>query len=215
MASTLFGGISGSAVAEAAAVGGLMIPQMKARGYPAAYAVNITSMAALIALLLPPSHNMIIYSISAGGKISIADLFTAGIIPGLLLAVSLMVTAYIVARMRGYPTEAFPGYRAVGRALLYAIPGLLLIAIIFGGVRSGIFTATESSCIAVIYAFLVTLLVYRSMSWQAFVEATLGAVRTTAMVLLIIGTAASFCTMGSSARVPPVTPSKQKSSAAI
>ena len=85
-ASTLFGGISGSAVAEAAAVGGLMIPQMKARGYGADYAVNVTSMAALIALLLPPCHNMIIYSISAGGKISIADLFTAGIIPGLLLA---------------------------------------------------------------------------------------------------------------------------------
>ena len=85
-AATLFGGISGSAVAEAAAVGGLMIPQMKARGYGADYAVNVTSMAALIALLLPPSHNMIIYSISAGGKISIADLFTAGIIPGLLLA---------------------------------------------------------------------------------------------------------------------------------
>jgi tripartite ATP-independent transporter DctM subunit len=191
-ASTLFGGISGSAVAEAAAVGGLMIPQMKARGYGADYAVNITSMAALIALLLPPSHNMIIYSISAGGKISIADLFTAGIFPGLLLAAALMLTAYVVARRRGYPTEAFPGYRAVGRALLIAVPGLLLIGIIFGGVRSGIFTATESSCIAVFYALLVTLSVYRSMSWRAFVEATLGAVRTTAMVLLIIGTAASF-----------------------
>src|SRR5688572_2454933 len=191
-ASTLFGGISGSAVAEAAAVGGLMIPQMKARGYGADYAVNVTSMAALIALLLPPSHNMIIYSISAGGKISIADLFTAGILPGLLLAAALMVTAYIVARRRGYPTEAFPGFNAVGRFFLISIPGLLLIVIIFGGVRSGIFTATESSCIAVLYALFVTVTVYRSMSWRAFVEATLGAVRTTAMVLLIIGTAASF-----------------------
>ena len=161
-ASTLFGGISGSAVAEAAAVGGLMIPQMKARGYGADYAVNVTSMAALIALLLPPSHNMIIYSISAGGKISIADLFTAGIIPGLLLAASLMVTAYFVARKRGYPTEPFPGFRKVGYFLVVALPGLLLIAIIFGGVRSGIFTATESSCIAVFYALLVTLIVYRS-----------------------------------------------------
>lgn len=201
-ASTLFGGISGSAVAEAAAVGGLMIPQMKMRGYGADYAVNVTSMAALIALLLPPSHNMIIYSISAGGKISIADLFTAGVIPGLLLALSLMITAYLVARKRGYPTEAFPGYRVVGRAFLYSMPGLLLIAIIFGGVRSGIFTATESSCIAVIYAFLVTLLVYRSMSWQAFVEATLGAVRTTAMVLLIIGTAASFAWLMAYLKIP-------------
>ena len=189
---TLFGGISGSAVAEAAAVGGLMIPQMKARGYGADYAVNVTSMAALIALLLPPSHNMIIYSISAGGKISIADLFTAGIIPGLLYAAALMVTAYFVARSRGYPTEAFPGFQAVGRFLVISLPGLLLIAIIFGGVRSGVFTATESSCIAVLYALAVTMFVYRQMSWNDFKHATFGAVRTTAMVLLIIGMAGAF-----------------------
>jgi tripartite ATP-independent transporter DctM subunit len=201
-ASTLFGGISGSAVAEAAAVGGLMIPQMKARGYGADYAVNVTSMAALIALLLPPSHNMIIYSISAGGKISIADLFTAGIVPGLLLAAALMVTAYAVARSRGYPTETFPGFATVGRMLLSSLPGLLLILIIFGGVRSGVFTATESSCIAVFYALLVTLSVYRSMGWTSFVAATLGAVRTTAMVLLIIGTAASFSWLMAYLKVP-------------
>ncbi|MBY5579642.1 TRAP transporter large permease [Rhizobium leguminosarum] len=199
---TLFGGISGSAVAEAAAVGGLMIPQMKQRGYGADYAVNVTSMAALIALLLPPSHNMIIYSISAGGKISIADLFTAGVLPGLLLAVALMVTAYIVARSRRYPTEPFPGFVMVAHLLAVALPGLLLIAIIFGGVRSGVFTATESSCIAVLYALLVTLLVYRQMSWRDFVHATQGAVRTTAMVLLIIGTAAAFSWLMAFLKVP-------------
>ncbi|RWK64313.1 TRAP transporter large permease [Mesorhizobium sp.] len=199
---TLFGGISGSAVAEAAAVGGLMIPQMKARGYGADYAVNVTSMAALIALLLPPSHNMIIYSISAGGKISIADLFTAGIIPGLLLALALMVTAYFVARSRGYPTEPFPGFAAVAHLFAIAVPGLLLIAIIFGGVRSGVFTATESSCIAVIYALLVTVLVYRQMTWEGFVHATHGAVRTTAMVLLIIGMAAAFSWLMAFLKVP-------------
>src|SRR5688572_18605725 len=201
-ASTLFGGISGSAVAEAAAVGGLMIPQMKARGYGADYAVNVTSMAALIALLLPPSHNMIIYSISAGGKISIADLFTAGILPGLLLAIALMVTAYIVARSRGYPVEPFPGFAMVAHLLAVALPGLLLIAIIFGGVRSGIFTATESSCIAVLYALLITFFVYRQMSWNDFVHATQGAVRTTAMVLLIIGTAAAFSWLMAFLKVP-------------
>ena len=201
-ASTLFGGISGSAVAEAAAVGGLMIPQMKARGYGADYAVNVTSMAALIALLLPPSHNMIIYSISAGGKISIADLFTAGVIPGLLLAAALMVTAYVVARKRGYPTEPFQGFRRVGWFFLNSLPGLLLIGIIFGGVRSGVFTATESSCVAVFYAIIVTLTVYRSLGWSAFVHATLGAVRTTAMVLLIIGTAASFAWLMAFLRIP-------------
>lgn len=201
-ASTLFGGISGSAVAEAAAVGGLMIPQMKARGYGTDYAVNITSMAALIALLLPPSHNMIIYSIAGGGRISIADLFTAGIFPGLLLAAALMLTAYFVARHRGYPVEAFPGFSNALRLGAVAIPGLLLIGIIFGGVRSGVFTATESSCIAVIYAVFVTVLVYREMRWKEFVEATMGAVRTTSMVLLIIGTAAAFSWLMAYMRIP-------------
>ncbi|WP_027992734.1 TRAP transporter large permease [Sinorhizobium meliloti] len=199
---TLFGGISGSAVAEAAAVGGLMIPQMKQRGYGADYAVNVTSMAALIALMLPPSHNMIIYSISAGGKISIADLFTAGILPGLLYAAALMATAYFVARRRGYPTEVFPGFARVGRYLLVSTPGLLLIGIIFGGVRSGVFTATESSCIAVLYALAVTVFVYRQMTWQDFVQATFAAVRTTAMVLLIIGMAAAFSWLMAFLRVP-------------
>ncbi|ODT82783.1 MAG: C4-dicarboxylate ABC transporter permease [Pelagibacterium sp. SCN 64-44] len=203
-ASTLFGGISGSAVAEAAAVGGIMIPQMKARGYGADYAVNVTSMAALIALLLPPSHNMIIYSLSGGGRISIADLFTAGIIPGLLLAVSLGITAYIVAVKRGYPTEPFPGFSKAFQYFLVSIPGLLLIAIIFGGVRSGVFTATESSCIAVIYALLVTLLVYRSLSWKEFVHSVTGAVKTTAMVLFIIGAAASFGWLMAYLKVAPI-----------
>jgi tripartite ATP-independent transporter DctM subunit len=192
LASVMFGGVSGSAAADASAVGGLMVPQMKARGYDVDYAVNITVVGSIIALMIPPSHNMIIYSISAGGRLSIADLFTAGILPGLLLAASLMVAAFLVARRRGYPTEAFPGLRILGRMFVSAVPGLILIAIIFGGVRSGIFTASESSNIAVVYALLVTLLVYRSLSWADFVEATLGAVRTTAMVLLVIGCAASF-----------------------
>ncbi|MBH0237692.1 TRAP transporter large permease [Methylobrevis albus] len=191
-ASTLFGGISGSAVADASAIGGLMIPQMKAKGYDVDYAVNITVTSSIIALMIPPSHNMIIYSISAGGKISIADLFTAGVIPGLMLAVSLMITAWVVAKKRGYPVERFPGLSTIMTAAVAAIPGLLLIGIIFGGVRSGVFTASESSCIAIVYALLITTLVYRSMSWREFVEATVGAVRTTAMVLLVIGCAASF-----------------------
>lgn len=201
-ASTLFGGISGSAIADASAIGGLMIPQMKQRGYGVDYAVNVTVTSAVIALMIPPSHNMIIYSISAGGRISIADLFTAGVIPGLLLAIALMLAAYVVAVRRGYPTEKFAGFRVVLQLLLAAIPGLILIGIIFGGVRSGIFTATESSCIAIIYAFLVTLLIYRSMSWHDFVAATLGAVRTTAMVLLVIGSAATFGWLLAYTRVP-------------
>lgn len=211
LTSTMFGGISGSAVADASAVGGLMIPQMVKRGYDADYAVNVTANAAIIALLIPPSHNMIIYSLAAGGNLSIADLFTAGIVPGLMLAGALMIAAYVVARRRGYPTGTFPGWMSVGRALVVAAPGLVLIAIIFGGVRSGIFTATESSCVAVVYALTITVFVYRQLSWTDFVEATLGAVRTTAMVLLVIGTAAAFGWLMAFLQVPAQTVAFMKS----
>ena len=201
-ASTLFGGVSGSAAADASAIGGLMIPQMNERGYDIDYSVNITVVSSIIALMLPPSHNLIIYSISAGGRISIADLFTAGIIPGFLLALSLMVAAWFVARRRGYPTSSFPGWRMVGTLFVVAAPGLILIAIIFGGVRSGIFTASESSCIAVVYALLVTVFAYRTLNWQSFVEAVFSSVRTTAMVLMVIGCAASFGWLLAILRVP-------------
>ena len=193
---------SGSAAADASAVGGLMVPQMKERGYGADYAVNITVVSSIIALMLPPSHNMIIYSIAAGGRISIADLFTAGIIPGFLLALSLMVAAWFVARKRGYPTESFPGFRMVGTLFLSAGPGLILVAIIFFGVRSGVFTASESSNIAVVYALLVTFFVYRTLSFHDFIEATFAAVRTTAMVLLVIGCAAAFGWLLAYTKVP-------------
>ncbi len=191
-ASLLFGGISGSAAADASAIGGLMIPQMKERGYDVDYGVNITVTAAIIALMIPPSHNMIIYSISAGGKISIADLFTAGILPGAILALSLMMAAWYVAKKRNYPIDRFQGWRMVRSLFIGAIPGIMLIGIIFGGVRSGVFTASESSCIAAVYAILVTVLVYRTLDWQGFVGAAMAAVRTTAMVLMVIGCAASF-----------------------
>ena len=192
MASLMFGGVSGSAAADASAVGGLMVPQMKKRGYDVDYAVNITVVSSIIALMIPPSHNMIIYSIAAGGRLSIADLFTAGIIPGLLLALLLMAAAWWVAKKKNYPTDPFPGFAMMGQLFISAVPGLILIAIIFGGVRSGVFTASESSNIAVVYALLVTAIVYRSLPWSEFVEATKGAVRTTSMVLLVIGCAACF-----------------------
>ncbi|SDB69366.1 TRAP transporter large permease [Belnapia rosea] len=205
VAATLFGGVSGSAVADASAVGGVMIPQMKARGYAPDYAVNITANAALIDLLIPPSHNMILYVIAAGGAISVADLFTAGIVPGFVMMLSLMVVAWLVAVKRGYPREAFPGWAILARLIFNAIPGLMLIVIIFAGVRSGVFTATESACVAVIYALLVVLLVYRSLSWQGFVHAVGGAVRTTGMVMLIIGTASAFGWLMALLQVPAQT----------
>ncbi|WP_413203433.1 TRAP transporter large permease [Rhodospirillum sp. A1_3_36] len=191
-ASLLFGGISGSAAADASAIGGLMIPQMKERGYDVDYGVNITVISAIIALMIPPSHNMIIYSIAAGGKISIADLFTAGILPGIILAIALMSAAWYVAKKRNYPIETFKGWGNVRRLAIGAIPGIMLIGIIFGGVRSGVFTASESSCIAAVYALLVTTLAYKTLNLDGFIAAGMAAVRTTAMVLMVIGCAASF-----------------------
>jgi tripartite ATP-independent transporter DctM subunit len=192
VASTLFGGVSGSALADVSAIGGTMIPQMKKRGYDVDYAVNVTITAALVALLVPPSHNLILYSAAAGGGVSISDLFAAGIIPAAMLAMAVMTTAYVVARRRGYAADPFPGFQAVLVRTIAAIPGLLLIGIIFFGIKAGIFTAIESASIAVVYATVITGLVYRQLSFAAFKEACLGAARTSGAVLFIIGAAGAF-----------------------
>ncbi len=202
LASMLFGGISGSAVADASALGATLIPMMREKGYDADYAVNVTITSATIGLTVPPSHNMIIYSIAAGGTVSVASLFMAGFIPGVVTGLCLMAAAYLVAYRRGYPKEKFPGFQALLSTLAVALPGLLTAVIIVGGVLTGIFTATESSAIAVIYALVVTIFAYRTLKWKQFVTATIGAVRTTAMVLLIIGTAASFAWLLALNQVP-------------
>jgi len=192
LSSLFFGGVSGSAIADVSAIGGAMIPQMVQRGYDRDFAVNITMTAALVALLVPPSHNLILYSAAAGGGISIADLFAAGIVPALLLTVVLMATGWLVARRRGYGVEAFPGFGAVARRLVAALPGLLLVALIFIGIRAGIFTAVESAAIAVCYALAVTTLLYRKLRWSDFVATCSHAARTTGMILFVIAAAASF-----------------------
>ena len=192
LASLFFGGVSGSAIADVSAIGGTMIPQMIRRGFDRDFAVNVSISAALVALLVPPSHNLILYSASAGGSISIADLFAAGIVPALLMTLALMITGSIIARRRGYAAEQFPGFAVLLRRLVAALPGLLLVALIFVGIRAGIFTAVESAAIAVIYAVLVAGIVYRRLSWSSFVETCAAAVRTTGVILFVIGTAASF-----------------------
>jgi tripartite ATP-independent transporter DctM subunit len=192
LASLFFGGVSGSAIADVSAIGGSMIPQMVRRGFDRDFAVNVSITAALVALLVPPSHNLILYSASAGGSISIADLFAAGVVPALLMTVVLMFTGWMIARRRGYATEAFPGLRAILVRLVAALPGLLLVALIFFGIRAGVFTAVESAAIAVLYALAVTGLAYRKLSWPVFAETCAGAVRTTGLILFVIGAAASF-----------------------
>ena len=187
-----FGGVSGSAIADVSAIGGSMIPQMVERGYDRDYAVNVTISAALVALLVPPSHNLVLYSAAAGGGISIADLFAAGVIPALLLMIAIMVTAYLIARRRGYATETFPGFGAVATRLVAALPGLLLVFLIFGGIRAGIFTAVESAAIAVLYAIAVTALLYRNLPFAEFAKAVASAAQTASIILFVISSAAAF-----------------------
>ncbi len=198
----LFGAVSGSAVAGVSAMGSALTPIMRKDGYDDDFAVNVTATASTTGLLIPPSHNMIIYSIAAGGSVSIVSLFLAGIVPGILLGLALMVVTYLIAAKRGYPSGAFPGWRQLGVAFLLAAPGLLSAIIIVGGILSGVFTATESSVIAVVYTVIIAVFVYRSLSWRGFVTATRNAVKTTAIVMLIIAAASAFGWLMAVAEVP-------------
>jgi len=192
LSSLFFGGVSGSAIADVSAVGGTMIPQMVKRGYDRDFAVNVSITAALVALLVPPSHNLILFSAAAGGGLSIADLFAAGIVPALLMTIVLMFTGWAVACTRGYGTEPFPGMQAVLLRLISALPGLGLVGLIFFGIRAGIFTAVESAAIAVVYALLVTSVLYRQLSLKEFFATVTHAARTTGVILFVIATAAVF-----------------------
>ena len=203
--SMLFGGISGSAVADISALGSILVPVMKEKGYDADYAVNVTVTSSIAGIIIPPSHNMIIFAIAAGGGISISKLFLAGVVPGVLMCFCLAVAAYIVAVKRGYQAEKFPGWNALVLSFFGAIPGLLTAVIIVGGVLSGIFTVTESGALGAIYAFLVTLLIYRSITWENFRIAVRQSVRTTSMVMILIACAGAFAYMLTFYRVPDKT----------
>lgn len=192
VACTLFGGVSGSPVADVSAMGAVMIPMMKKEGYDADYAVNVTTHAALVGALMPTSHNMIIYTLATGGKVSMAALILAGILPVIILTVCNLVAAYAVAVKRGYPAGTFPGWSIVARTFAAALPGLFIVVIILVGILSGVFTATESAAIAVLYALGLTLLLYKSLTKDKFVKAASKAVKTTGIVLLLIGISSMF-----------------------
>ena len=190
--SMLFGGISGSAVADTSALGSILIPVMKEKGYDADYAVNVTVTSSVAGVVIPPSHNMILYAVAAGGGISVTQLFIAGIVPGILMCLSLAVAAYVVAVKRGYKGEAFPGWQALLLSLVASLPGLMTAVIIVGGVLSGILTVTESGAFGAIYAIIVTGLVYRELKWSSFKAAVIQSVKTTSLVMILVGCASAF-----------------------
>lgn len=187
IACTLFGGVSGSPVADVSAMGAVMIPMMKKEGYHADYAVNVTTHAALVGALMPTSHNMIIYTLSTGGRVSMGHLILAGVIPAVILTICNLAAAYLVAVKRGYPAGSFPGWAMVWRSFTASMPGLLVVVIILVGILAGAFTATESASIAVLYALGLTIFVYRSLTREQFLKAAKKAVKTTGVVLLLIG----------------------------
>ncbi len=202
LASTLFGCISGSSVADTASIGSVMIPQMVKAGYPRVFATNVTICGSVQALLIPPSHNAVIYSLAAGGSISIAHLFLAGVFPGLLFGLCLVGLVLWISHRRGYPRgEPIPLAR-VPRIVADALWGLVTVVIIMGGILSGIFTATESAAVACIYAFLVTFLVYRDYKWRDLPKLIHRVVKTVAMVMMLIGFSVGFGYMMAIMQVP-------------
>jgi tripartite ATP-independent transporter DctM subunit len=202
LASTMFGCISGSSVADTAAIGSVMIPQMIKAGYPRLFAVNVTIAGSLQPLLIPPSHNAVIYSLAAGGTISVAHLFIAGVIPGLLLGLSLMILCFYIARRDNFPKgEVIPLRRAITIAG-EAVWGLVTIFIIIGGILSGIFTPTESAAVACIYSFLVTMFIYRDYKWSELPLLVGRVVRTVGMVMIMIGFSIAFGYMMAIMQIP-------------
>jgi len=202
VATTFLSGISGSAVADISAVGSVMIPQMERAGYPRIFATNVTISASVQALMIPPSHNAVIYSLATGGTISILSLFLAGVMPGLLLGFSLIVLCLILAYRNGHPKGEPVPLREAGRMALDAFWGLITLIIILGGILGGVFTAVEAGAVACVWAFFVTMCIYRDYRWRdlpALVHRTL---RTVAMVMTLIAFASSVGYMMALMQVP-------------
>ena len=192
VASTFFGAISGSSVADTASIGSVMIPEMEKKGYPRDYAAAVTASGSVQAILIPPSHNSVIYSLAAGGTVSIATLFIAGVLPGLLLGVSLMAMCLGFARKRGYPKGEKIPFKQALKITLDALWGLMTVVIILGGILSGIFTATESAAVACLWAFFVTMFIYRDYKWNELPKLMCRTVKTVTIVMILIGFAAAF-----------------------
>ena len=200
MACMLFGAISGSAVAAASAIGGFMNPMMEKEGYDKSFsaAVNITS--ATTGLIIPPSNILIIYSLASGG-VSIAALFLAGYIPGILIGLALMLVAGVYAWMKKYPTAKSVGIRVFFKRFLDAFPSLLLLVVVIGGIVAGIFTATEASAVAVIYTFILAF-AYKEIELKDVPSILLETTKTTAIVMLLIATSVAMSWVMSYESIP-------------
>ncbi len=192
MSSTFFGAISGSSVADTASIGSVLIPEMVRKGYPRDFATAVTISGSVQAILIPPSHNAVLYSLAAGGTVSIAALFMAGVLPGLLMGLTLAILCLIKARQHNYPRGEVVPLRQALKICGQALWGLMTMVIILGGILSGVFTANESASIAVVWAFFVTMFVYRDYRWRDLPRLMHRTVKTVTIVMILIGFAAAF-----------------------
>lgn len=191
LSSTFFGGISGSALADASSLGSVLVPMMKKNGYDSDYAVSVTISSSVQGVMIPPSHNMIIYSTAAGG-VSVGALFMGGLGPGLLLGAAIMALTYYLAVKRNYPKGEVIKREEIPKIVRDGLLGLLTVVIIMGGILSGLFTATESAAIGVLYAFIITFFVYRDISLSRMGIILHRTFKTLAMVLFLIGASSAF-----------------------
>src|SRR5690554_811161 len=198
---TLFGAISGSAVAATSAVGGFMIPRMEKEGYNKEFSAAVTITASTTGLLIPPSNILIVYSLASGG-VSIAALFIAGYLPGLLVALGLMGICAIYAKVHNYPVGVMPSLKELVTKTLDAVPSLFLVILVIGGIVAGFFTATEASVITVIYALILSVGVYREVKLPQLPEIFIKAVETTAIVMLLIAASTALSWMLSYENIP-------------
>ena len=191
VATTFLSGISGSSVADTSAIGAVMIPQMEIVGYPRVFATNVTITASVQALLVPPSHNAVIYSLASGGVISIISLFMAGVVPGLLLGFALILLCIYMAYRDGHPRGQVVPLREAVKIVIDALWGLITLAIILGGILGGVFTAIEAGAVACIWAFFVTMFIYRDYRWRDLPLLVYRTLRTVAMVMTLIACASA------------------------
>ena len=202
VASMFFGGTTGSSVADVASVGPVLIPMMERKGYGKDFAVSVTVCASTTGIILPPSHNAIIYAVAAGGVVSIGSMFLAGYIPGLLIGIGLMAVSFVLAVRRGYEKEQARGFKQGWEALKGGFLSLMAAVIIVGGIVSGIFTATESGAIACLYALILTTLYYRELKFSQLPEIIRKVAITCGMVFFLIATSSAFGWIMAYERIP-------------
>jgi tripartite ATP-independent transporter DctM subunit len=201
LASMFFAGISGSAVADTSSIGAILIPMMNEEGYERNFTVAVTITSSTIGLIIPPSNPMILYSFVAGG-VSIAQLFAAGFIPGVLVGIGLMIVGFIVSVRRGYPRHPRPSLKEIVRTVRDAGLSLVIVVVIVGGILGGVFTATEAAVFGVVYALFLTVFVYKDLKPKDLPEVMLKTIQTTAIVIFLIATSTAFSYVMAVERVP-------------